>query len=211
MTAQSKLAAPSASTARTLLRDAWRFYLSKRHYANQGFLIIFMALMLQGLRASLGGGGGGSGKTSRRCGFAEQVRTRENSNEANSFFSKQRSARKGENATRAEVDAVFWERLNRIFKIIVPGYASKEFGLLSAFSFFLVFRTMLSVWVAELDGAIVSALVRGNGKDFLWGIVKWMGIALPATYTNSMLTFLQNKLAIAFRWGLGMGLDVSQP
>lgn len=26
-----------------------------------------------------------------------------------------------------------------------------------------------------------------------------MGIAIPATYTNSMLTYLQNKLAIAFR------------
>jgi ATP-binding cassette subfamily D (ALD) long-chain fatty acid import protein len=30
-------------------------------------------------------------------------------------------------------------------------------------------------------------------------IAKWMGIAIPATYTNSMLTYLQNKLAIAFR------------
>ncbi len=27
----------------------------------------------------------------------------------------------------------------------------------------------------------------------------WMAVAVPATYTNSMLTFLQSKLAIAFR------------
>lgn len=89
--------------------------------------------------------------------------------------------------------------MKRLLRILIPSYASKEFGLLSLFSFFLVFRTMLSVWVAELDGAIVSAMVRGSGKEFVWGIFKWMGIAVPATYTNSMLTFLQNKLAIAFR------------
>jgi ATP-binding cassette subfamily D (ALD) long-chain fatty acid import protein len=52
--------------------------------------------------------------------------------------------------------------------------------------------------------------VRGKSKQFLWGIVYWMAIAIPATYTNSMvrgfthithlqLSFMQNKLAIAFR------------
>ncbi|EGF76506.1 hypothetical protein BATDEDRAFT_18085 [Batrachochytrium dendrobatidis JAM81] len=58
---------------------------------------------------------------------------------------------------------------------------------------------MLSLYVAELDGQIVSALVRGNGRQFLLHIVYWMLVAVPATYTNSMLTFLQNKLAIGFR------------
>ena len=54
-------------------------------------------------------------------------------------------------------------------------------------SFFLVFRTVLSVYVAALDGKIVSDLVRGNGQAFLKGIVYWMAIAVPATYTNSMV------------------------
>ncbi|KAI8902066.1 ABC transporter transmembrane region 2-domain-containing protein [Globomyces pollinis-pini] len=39
----------------------------------------------------------------------------------------------------------------------------------------------------------------GNGKQFLLNILFWMLIAIPATYTNSMLTFLQGKLAIGFR------------
>ncbi|KAI9095204.1 ABC transporter transmembrane region 2-domain-containing protein [Phlyctochytrium arcticum] len=67
------------------------------------------------------------------------------------------------------------------------------------FSGFLVGRTILSLYVADLDGRIVSSLVRGEGKAFLRNILYWMAVALPATYTNSMLTFLQNKLAIAFR------------
>jgi ATP-binding cassette subfamily D (ALD) long-chain fatty acid import protein len=57
-------------------------------------------------------------------------------------------------------------------------------------SFFLVFRTVLSVYVAALDGRIVRDLVRGNGQEFLTGIVYWMMIAIPATYTNSMVWYL---------------------
>ncbi|KAJ3102769.1 hypothetical protein HDU97_000308 [Phlyctochytrium planicorne] len=107
--------------------------------------------------------------------------------------------RRKKSAPRGEVDIVFFRRLVRILRIIIPGVASKEFLLLNLFSGFLIARTFLSVYVAELDGAIVSALVGGKGGLFLLRIAYWMGVAIPATYTNSMLTFLQNKLAIAFR------------
>ena len=59
-----------------------------------------------------------------------------------------------------EVDAVFLARFKRIFKILVPGVKSKEFWLLGLFSGFLLARTGLSVYVAQLDGQIVSALVK---------------------------------------------------
>jgi ATP-binding cassette, subfamily D (ALD), peroxisomal long-chain fatty acid import protein len=53
-----------------------------------------------------------------------------------------------------------------------------------------------------LDGKIVSALVRGDSKGFILNIIYWMIVAIPATYTNSMLTYLQGKLAIGFRTNL---------
>ncbi|CAG8553057.1 6149_t:CDS:10 [Paraglomus brasilianum] len=105
----------------------------------------------------------------------------------------------GGSKMKAEVDQVFFERLRRLLKIVIPGYKSKEFWLLIIHSAFLVFRTVLSVYVAALDGRIVSALVRGSAKDFLKGMFWWMMVAIPATYTNSMLTYMQNKLAIQFR------------
>ncbi|KAI8915683.1 ABC transporter transmembrane region 2-domain-containing protein [Gorgonomyces haynaldii] len=67
------------------------------------------------------------------------------------------------------------------------------------FSGFLVGRTALSLYVAELDGRITSALVQGQGKQFLKNILYWMIVAIPATYTNSMLSYLQGKLSIGFR------------
>ena len=41
--------------------------------------------------------------------------------------------------------------------------------------------------------------VAGNGWGFLSGILVWMLVAIPATYCNSMLAFMQSKLALAFR------------
>jgi ABC-type uncharacterized transport system fused permease/ATPase subunit len=64
---------------------------------------------------------------------------------------------------------------------------------------FLVLRTLLSLYVADLDGRLVSAMVKGRARDFAVGIVWWMTVAIPATYTNSMLSFLQSKLACAYR------------
>jgi len=64
---------------------------------------------------------------------------------------------------------------------------------------FLVFRTLISLYVADLDGRLVSAMVKGKAREFAIGIVWWMAVAIPATYTNSMLSFLQAKLACAYR------------
>lgn len=60
---------------------------------------------------------------------------------------------------KSEVNAVFFKRFFRILKIIIPSVSSKEFVLLNLFSGFLFLRTFLSLWVAELDGKIVSSLV----------------------------------------------------
>ncbi|KAI8640593.1 ABC transporter transmembrane region 2-domain-containing protein [Parasitella parasitica] len=94
---------------------------------------------------------------------------------------------------------VFFKQLYRLLQIVMPGIRSKEFWLLIIHSGFLIFRTVLSVYIASLDGRIVSALVRGQIKEFVLGIVWWMTVAIPATYTNSMLSYMQSKLSIQFR------------
>lgn len=100
---------------------------------------------------------------------------------------------------RVEVDAKFFEQLRRILRIIVPSYKSQEALLLAGHSMFLVLRTMLSLYVADLDGRIVSALVRAQTRKFLLGILWWMTVAIPATYCNAMIEFLQSKLALSYR------------
>jgi ATP-binding cassette, subfamily D (ALD), peroxisomal long-chain fatty acid import protein len=100
---------------------------------------------------------------------------------------------------RVEVNREFFRNLLRLLKIVIPGIRSKEFRLLISHSVFLVLRTLLSLYVAELDGKVVSAMVKGKGKDFLLGLVWWMLVAVPATFTNSMLQYHQCKLALQYR------------
>lgn len=93
----------------------------------------------------------------------------------------------GKKKRKVELDREFFRSLLRLLRIVVPGWRSKETRLLISHSFFLVVRTLISLKVAAMDGAIVKALVKGNGKEFLKRIVWWMLIAVPATFTNSMV------------------------
>ncbi|KAI0274888.1 ABC transporter transmembrane region 2-domain-containing protein [Gloeopeniophorella convolvens] len=100
---------------------------------------------------------------------------------------------------RVAVDALFYERLYRIFRIVIPSLRSKEALLLCMHSSLLVFRTAISLYVAALDGKIVASLVRAQTLPFLINILRWLLVAIPATWTNSWLSYVQNKLAIAYR------------
>lgn len=53
---------------------------------------------------------------------------------------------------RVRVDAVFYQRLRVLLRIVIPGIRSKEAMLLIMHSSLLVFRTAISIYVANLDG-----------------------------------------------------------
>lgn len=55
----------------------------------------------------------------------------------------------------SQVDAVFYERLRKILKIVIPSLHSKEALLLFQHSSLLIFRTAISLYVAALDGKYV--------------------------------------------------------
>ncbi|KAF0326991.1 ATP-binding cassette sub-family D member 2 [Colletotrichum asianum] len=100
---------------------------------------------------------------------------------------------------KVELNREFFRSLLRLLKIVIPGWRSKEARLLISHSFFLVVRTLISLKVAAMDGAIVKSLVKGNGREFLMRIVWWMLIAIPATFTNSMLSYHQAELSLKYR------------
>ncbi|KAK4555710.1 ATP-binding cassette long-chain fatty acid transporter pxa2 [Recurvomyces mirabilis] len=107
----------------------------------------------------------------------------------------------GDGSTRkkVELNREFFRNLIKLLRICIPGWRSKELRLLASHSVFLVLRTLISLYVAELDGRLVSSLVKGKGKAFLKGLVWWMIVAVPATFTNSMLSYHQTTLCLAYR------------
>ncbi|KAI1638978.1 ABC transporter transmembrane region 2-domain-containing protein [Biscogniauxia mediterranea] len=101
--------------------------------------------------------------------------------------------------TRPGLNLAFLHQFLSLMSIMIPRWTSKEAGLLLSHGAFLMLRTYLSLVVARLDGEIVRDLVAGNGKQFLWGIAKWCGLGGFASYTNSMIKYLESKVSIAFR------------
>lgn len=100
---------------------------------------------------------------------------------------------------KVELDREFFRSLGRLLRICIPSWRSKEARLLASHSIFLVLRTLISLYVSYLDGRLVSDLVRGRGKAFLKGLVWWMLVAVPATFTNSMLAYHQTTLSLSYR------------
>jgi ATP-binding cassette subfamily D (ALD) long-chain fatty acid import protein len=86
-----------------------------------------------------------------------------------------------------------------LWKVLQVAFGKREALILSGYSAMLGFRTFLSLAVADLDGRIVAALVARNPRRFLKGIVLWMLMALPASATNSALSYLHSYLSLALR------------
>lgn len=93
----------------------------------------------------------------------------------------------------------FVQQLQQLVGIMVPRLMSREIGLLTVHTLCLISRTFLSIYVAAMEGAIVKFIVRRDVKNFVWMLIKWFGIAIPATFVNSMIRYLEQRLALAFR------------
>ena len=160
----------SSASAKVIVDDLVRLYLQHRTRISRAVYLTFFVALINRVRSAI----------------AEQkAASRRRASKQNSGT----TTSEGEVAGRkkVELNREFFKSLLRLLRICIPGWKSKEFRLLIGHSVFLVLRTMISLYVAELDGRLVSALVRGKGREFLVGLVWWMGVAVPATFTNSMV------------------------
>lgn len=109
------------------------------------------------------------------------------------------NAKRKERANHIGLNREFLIQLRQLFHIMVPRLWCREMGLLGVHTLCLVSRTFLSIYVAAMEGALVKFIVRKDVKNFLIMLLKWFGIAIPATFVNSMIRFLECKLALSFR------------
>lgn len=110
------------------------------------------------------------------------------------------SGNEGKQRSSVGLDRDFLRQLIMLLRIMVPGWRSREMGLLACATLTLLARTFLSVYVAELEGQIVKRIVLRDLRGFGLMLGRWFAIALPATFVNSAIRYLECRLALSFRY-----------
>jgi ATP-binding cassette, subfamily D (ALD), peroxisomal long-chain fatty acid import protein len=185
MAAQSKLLPPGRSL-KAILSDLTSLYLKHRSHISRGVYITLFITLVHRVHNAV---------SEQKAAIRRQAEIRETSGPKRA----EDGVDAGQRKKRVEINREFFKNLLRLLKIVIPGVKSKETRLLLSHTVFLFLRTLLSLYVASLDGRVVSALVKGRGRNFLLGLVWWMMVAVPATFTNSMLQYHQTKLALQYR------------
>lgn len=97
------------------------------------------------------------------------------------------------------LNLVFILQFIKLTRIMIPNLICTETILLSGHTLFLILRTFLSIYVANLEGSIVKYIVRKDPSNFIRQLLKWFGVAIPATFINSMIRYLESRIALSFR------------
>ncbi|XP_044156656.1 ATP-binding cassette sub-family D member 3 isoform X1 [Bufo gargarizans] len=100
---------------------------------------------------------------------------------------------------KAVVDRLFFARIGRILKILVPKTFCKESGYLTLIAIMLVARTYCDIWMIQNGTFIESAIIGRSRKDFKKYLLNFMA-AMPAiSLVNNFLKLGLNELKLCFR------------
>lgn len=68
---------------------------------------------------------------------------------------------------KGNVDKEFWERIFKLVKYVIPGWKCREVKYIVTLAILLVIRTMMSIWLADVNGRVVKAIVDKDLKQFI--------------------------------------------
>ncbi|EAQ83778.1 hypothetical protein CHGG_10182 [Chaetomium globosum CBS 148.51] len=178
--------AARARTVRGIILQLMTMYLRNRTRISRAVYITLFLALLHRIRNAIADQRGASAREAEKR--AEKARSTSISEVDDEGKKK-----------KVELNREFFRSLMKLLRIVIPGWRTRETQYLISHSIFLILRTVISLKVAAMDGAIVKALIKGNGREFLKRIMWWMLIAVPATFTNSMLAYHQSELALRYR------------
>ncbi|WFD26436.1 ATP-binding cassette long-chain fatty acid transporter pxa2 [Malassezia nana] len=175
---------PARMAALNRIVQFMSFYSSHYNGIQRGLRVVYMCLLVVGLVHMF--------MPRRKSRKTKQKEAAAENNSGQSKVLTQEVPKK-----KVAIDALFYKRLWRLLRIVFPTWKCSQVGYLVGLSVSLLLRTLISLYVAELDGRIVSSLVRGDKQTFFLRVVAWMAIAVPAVLTNSCISYFVNSLALS--------------
>lgn len=86
-----------------------------------------------------------------------------------------------------------------LLRICFTSWTSHESFLLYGLILVLLLRSVLSVFVAEVDGQLVKQVINRDRRQIVLGVLMWIGVAIPSSLINSVIKYLQSRLSLAMR------------
>jgi len=97
------------------------------------------------------------------------------------------------------VDKEFYAKIKQLVKVAVPSFSCKEFKYLVILTLLLVLRTQMSIWLADVNGKVVKAIVERNFNLFLYRVFNLMLFSIPSSAVNSGMEYFSKLLSLSFR------------
>lgn len=118
--------------------------------------------------------------------------------EASSKSTKPIAGQEGK-SKKVAVDSLFAKRLGAILRVCVPSSLSKEAFYIALQSGLLISRTLLTDRIAALEGVAGQSVVSQQWPEFADCIWNFALTAVPASFVNSGLKYMQTIMSLAFQ------------
>ncbi|XP_055784184.1 ATP-binding cassette sub-family D member 3-like [Salvelinus fontinalis] len=151
-------------------------YLTAKNSSIAGGVLLVLYILKQRRRRG--------GKSSGKNGISELVLSNED-----------KAAKKD----RAAVDYVFFLRISKIIRIMVPRWFCKETGYLLLIAAMLVARTYCDVWMIQNGTMIESAIIGRSNADFKNYLFNFCKVMPLIALVNNFLKLGLNELKLRFR------------
>ncbi|CAG7785886.1 unnamed protein product [Allacma fusca] len=121
------------------------------------------------------------------------------------YLSRRKNAKGRENSgvdvksSKVAVNRQFLQHMRMLLRIMIPKLASVQTVLFLTHTQALLLKTLLSIYVAALEGTIIKEIVSRNVPTFFKLLLKWFLVAIPACFLNSSISYLEKQLSLSFR------------
>ncbi|XP_037874940.1 ATP-binding cassette sub-family D member 3 [Bombyx mori] len=113
---------------------------------------------------------------------------------------------KDKKGPKAQVDARFLAEFKTLWKIMMPGWWTKESAFMSLIAISLISRSMCDLWLIQQTTLIEGSIITMNHKEFKRLLIQFFGSMPLISLVNNVLKWSIGELKLRIRTNLSLHL-----